>query len=154
MAGSARSHTRWCSVRWRQLWGASGVSFRYCSASTALTATASLGRLQVRHWALVATAAGASATAGTPGVGGVILGGTIIGLSVLLYAIGLGALLRRSGPRLAIGLLFVKLLAFLGLGWLAFAAGRAYRPDPIGFALGLTCFPAAAVWEALRQGRS
>jgi hypothetical protein len=47
-------------------------------------------------------------------------------------------------------MLFVKLAAFLGLGWVLFASGVEHRPDPIGFALGLTCFPAAAVWEAMR----
>ena len=110
----------------------------------------SLSRLQARHWALVALAAGGSSAAGRPGVGGVLLGGGFIGLSVLLYSAGLRALLGRVGPRLAIALLFAKLLAFLGFGWLAFASGREYRPDPIGFAVGITCFPAAAVWEALR----
>jgi len=83
-------------------------------------------------------------------VGGVLLGGGAVGLSVLLYAVALRALLGRVGPRLAIGLLFVKLLAFLGLGWCAFTSGREHRPDPIGFAVGLTCFPVAAVWEAMR----
>jgi hypothetical protein len=87
---------------------------------------------------------------GAPGAGGVLCGGGMIGLSVILYAAGLSVLLRRGRPSLAIGLLFVKLLAFLGLGWLAFASGEGRRPDPIGFALGLTCFPVAAVWEAMR----
>src|SRR5205823_5974471 len=80
---------------------------------------------------------------------GTIAGG-LIGLSVLLYSAGLRALLGRVGPRLAIALLFAKLLAFLGLGLWAFASGREHRPDPIGFAVGLTCFPVAAVWEAMR----
>lgn len=80
-----------------------------------------------------------------------LLGGATIGLSVLLYAIGFRAIgIGRVGPRLAIGLLFVKLVAFLSLGWVVFTWGREQRPDPIGFALGLTCFPAAAVWEAMR----
>jgi hypothetical protein len=35
-----------------------------------------------------------------------------------------------------------------------FTSGVRNRPDPIGFALGLTCFPAAAVWEAMRARRS
>jgi hypothetical protein len=74
----------------------------------------------------------------------------VIGLSVFLYWIGLRSLVGRAGPHLAIALLFVKLLAFLGLGWWAFASGRENRPDPIGFAVGLTCFPVAAVWEAMR----
>ena len=110
----------------------------------------SLSRLQARHWALVALAAGGSGAAGRPGVGGVLLGGGVIALSVLLYSAGFRALAGRVGPRLAIALLFAKLLAFLGLGWLAFASGREHRPDPIGFAVGLTCFPVAAVWEAMR----
>jgi len=38
----------------------------------------------------------------------------------------------------------------VGLGWLAFTSRTVLRPDPIGFALGLTCFPLAAVWEAVR----
>jgi hypothetical protein len=92
----------------------------------------------------------AAGLAGRPGVGGVLLGGAAIGLSVALYAAAARVLLARAGPRLAIGLLSVKLLAFLGLGWLAFASGREHRPDPIGFAVGITCFPAAAVWEAMR----
>jgi hypothetical protein len=69
--------------------------------------------------------------------------------SVVLYATGARLLLRGS-RRLAIGILSVKLLLFLGVGWLAFASGRGYRPDPVGFALGITCFPLAAVWEAMR----
>ena len=114
-----------------------------------MSTRASLSRLQARHWALVALVAVASAASGRFGVGGVLLGGGAIGLSVLLYAVGLRALVGRVGPRLAIGLLFVKLLAFLGLGWWAFTSGREHRPDPIGFAVGLTCFPVAAVWEAM-----
>ncbi len=109
----------------------------------------SLRRLQLRHWALVAAAIGVALLVGRPGAGGVALGGVAIGLSVLLTAAGLRAVLLRSGPRLAIGLLSVKLLLLLGLGWLAFAKGVG-RPDPIGFALGVSCFPISAVWEALR----
>ena len=118
----------------------------------------SLDRLQRRHWALVAGCVGLSALTGSPGVGGVLLGGGIIGVSVLVYAAGLGLLLRRTRVRLAIALLSVKLLLLLGLGWWAFTAGASSRPDPVGLALGLTCFPVAAVWEALggqrRDGRA
>jgi len=116
-----------------------------------MTSSPSLRRLQIRHWALVAGAAGVFLAAGWPGAGGVVVGGAAIGASVLAYAGGVRLLLRGPHPRLAIGLLFVKLLAFLGLGWLAFASGREHRPDPIGFAVGITCFPAAAVWEAMRR---
>ena len=111
--------------------------------------TASLSRIQARHWGLVGATAALAALLGGPGVGGVLLGGGALGLSVFLYALGLRLVLRSGRPRLAIGVLFVKLAAFLGLGWLAFASGRVLRPDPIGFALGLSCFPAAAVWEAM-----
>ena len=109
-----------------------------------------LSRLQRRHWGLVLVAAVVSFAAGTPGVGGVLLGGGAIGLSLFAYVIGFQVLVRRGRPRLAIGMLFVKLLAFLGLGWLAFASGVDHRPDPIGFVVGITCFPAAAVWETMR----
>ena len=78
-----------------------------------------------------------------------MLGGATIGLSVGLYVAALGAVLRRARASLAIGILFVKLAALLGLGWLAFASGR-FHPDPMGFAVGVSCFPAAAVWEAIR----
>jgi hypothetical protein len=116
-----------------------------------VTSSATLSRLQVRHWGLVAAAAAVFLAVGRGGrAGGVLLGGGAIGLSVLLYAAALEVLVRRASPRLAIGLLSVKLLAFLGLGWFAFALGREHRPDPIGFAVGVTCFPAAAVWEAMR----
>jgi hypothetical protein len=115
-----------------------------------MTGSPSLARIQGRHWALVLGAAWLAAVAGNPGAGGVLLGGGVIGLSVLVYAVGLRTVLRRTHPLLAIGLLFAKLAAFLGLGWLAFTAGREHRPDPIGFAVGVTCFPAAAVWEAMR----
>jgi hypothetical protein len=91
---------------------------------------------------------------GRPGLGGVLLGGGVIGVSVHLYAAAVRVLLRRAPRRLAIGLVFAKLLLFLGLGALVVAAGEGRHPDPVGFAVGLTCFPAAAVWEAMRvRGR-
>jgi predicted permease len=98
---------------------------------------------------LVAASGLVSALVGAPGSGGVLLGGAVIGASVFLYAAGLGAVVRRGNARLAIAILSVKLLLFLALGWFAFHAGR-HRPDPIGFALGVSCLPVAAVWEALR----
>jgi len=115
-----------------------------------VTRAASLRGLQARHWVLVGLATAAAAVAGWPGAGGVMAGGATIGVSMLIYAVGLRALLRRSSPSLAIGLLFAKLAAFLGLGWLLFTGGHEQRPDPIGFAVGLTCLPVAAVWEAMR----
>jgi hypothetical protein len=106
-------------------------------------------RLQARHWCLVATAALVAAIAGRPGIGGTLLGGVMMGLSVALYGALVGLVVVGGRRRLAIGLLFAKLAAFLGLGWLAFASGSE-RPDPIGFALGVTCFPIAVVWHAVR----
>ena len=95
-----------------------------------------------------------ASVAGVPSAPSVLLGGGAIGLVVLVYIGAVRLLLRHRRPSLAIALLFVKLAAFLGLGWLAFAPGGLSRPDPIGFALGLSCFPAAAVWEAMRvRGR-
>ena len=107
----------------------------------------SLRRLQARHWILVALAVAAGSLVGRPG--GVMLGGGAIGLSVAAYVLAFGPLLRRQRSRLAIGILFVKLAALLGLGWLAFTSRR-FHPDPVGFAVGVSCFPAAAVWEAMR----
>jgi hypothetical protein len=114
------------------------------------TASASLERLQARHWGLVALLVVVAAATGRPGLGGVLLGGGAMGLVVAAYAAAARAVLRRGSRRLAIALLFAKLAAFSGLGWLALTSGRGVRPDPIGFALGLSCFPLAAVWEAMR----
>ena len=78
-----------------------------------------------------------------------LAGGAMMGLSLALYAALFQLVVREGHRRLAIGLLFAKLAAFLGLGWLAFASGSV-RPDPLGFAFGVTCCPAAVVWEAVR----
>ncbi len=112
----------------------------------------SVSRIQARHWGLVAVTCLAVLASGRTGAGGVLVGGGAIGLSTYLYAAGFRLLLRGGSPRLAIGILFVKLAAFLGLGWLVFSAGD-YRPDPTGFALGVSCLPAAAVWEAVVTGK-
>ena len=112
--------------------------------------SASLSRLQARHWVLVALLAVVAVATGTPRLGGVLLGGGAIGLSVAIYAAAARLLVGGEHRRLAIGLLFAKLLAFLGLGSVILASGEGRHPDPLGFALGLTCFPAAAVWEAMR----
>jgi hypothetical protein len=109
----------------------------------------SVRRVQVRHWGLLAVATIGALVAGRPGPGGVLLGGGVMGLSVILYVVGFRLLIGRGGKLLAIGLLFVKLAALIGLGWLAFTAGTTHRPDPLGFALGVSCFPLAAVWEAM-----
>src|SRR5262245_10650587 len=110
-----------------------------------------VGRLQVRHGILVVVAGAVAAVIGRPGAWGTLLGGAMMALSVALYTAIVRLVVAGGRPRLAIGLLFAKLAAFLGLGWLAFASGSG-RPDLIGFALGVTCFPAAVVWEAV-QGK-
>jgi hypothetical protein len=110
----------------------------------------SVERIQVRHWLLVGVAAAAAALWGRTHAWGVVVGGAAIGVSTLLYAAIFVALLRRGSERLAFWMLSVKFLAFLGLGWLVFAASEAYRPDPVGFTVGVSCMPVAAVWEAIR----
>ena len=110
----------------------------------------SLNRLQARHWGLVGAVAILAALIGNPGVGGVLIGGAVIGMSVLLYTAAFGMLTNPKRRRLAIGVLFVKLAALLGLGWVVLGSGMQITPDPLGFAVGLTCLPAAAVWEAMR----
>jgi hypothetical protein len=113
----------------------------------------SAARVQVRHWALVGSLAALAAVWARPHLWGIVVGGATIGLSLFLYAAGFTVVLRRASPRLAIGILFVKLVAFLGLGWLVFSASEELRPDPLGFAVGLSCMPVAAVWEAVRARR-
>src|SRR5262245_32927232 len=108
-----------------------------------------VARLQARHGILVAAAVVTAALIGRPGVWGTILGGAMMAVSVALYAALVRLVVAGGRRRLAIGLLFAKLAAFLGLGWLAFASGSV-RPDPVGFAFGITCCPAAIVWEAVR----
>jgi len=114
----------------------------------------SIDRIQVRHWVLVGLTTVLAAIWERSMLWGVLIGGAAIGLSTLLYAsVFLAALRRRSG-RLAFGILFVKFLAFLGLGWLVFAASETWRPDPLGFVVGVSCMPVAAVWEAMRAGKN
>ena len=115
-----------------------------------MTSSASLSRLQARHWCLVAAATVLAALVGFPGAGGVLLGGVVIGVTVRVYAAAFSTLTNPKRWRLAIGVLFVKLAALLGLGWVILGSTIEITPDPLGFAAGLTCFPAAAVWEAMR----
>lgn len=132
-------------------WGDSSDWSRCSDSSSDGIVAPSLERIQARHWALAGVAVvGAAAVGGRTVVGGVVAGAALISLSTVVYAAATRVLLREAGARLAIGLLFVKLAAFLGLGWLLLTSGSEHRPDPIGFVVGLTCFPAAAVWEAMR----
>ena len=107
-----------------------------------------LRAVQTRHWCLVAAVAVvALVTAGVAGATSVVAGGAVIGLSSLLTTAGLGAMLRR-GVRLAIAFLFAKLLLLLGLVWVMLQWGLR-GIDPGAFALGVTCFPVAAVWQVI-----
>ena len=111
--------------------------------------TSDVWRFQARHWGLVLVATAASAALGHPPPSAVLLGGAVIGLATMMYATAFRAALQRGRLRLALGLLFVKVAALLGLGWVVLTS-RTWRPDPIGFTLGVSCLPVAAVWEAVR----
>ena len=89
--------------------------------------------------------------AGWTRAGGVLLGVGITSLSLWLYAQIFEAAVRTGRRRLAIALTFVKLAAFLALGWGAMRWGARFV-DPMGFAIGVTCLPIATLWEALRAG--
>jgi len=85
--------------------------------------------------------------AGWPGPGGVATGASVILISLWLYRRLFLAAIVQGRRRLAIGLSFVKLACLLILGWWAFS-GPTWAPDPVGFAVGVSCLPAAALWEA------
>lgn len=101
------------------------------------------------HLATVMVVAAAAAATGAVGPGGVLLGGGTLGLAVFAYGAALGLVMQRGSRRLAMTLLFAKFCGFLGLGWWAFSATQ-QGPDPLGFAVGVTCFPFATVVGALR----
>lgn len=94
-----------------------------------------------------------SAIAGVPHWGGVLLGSGMVSASLWLHGRLFDAVFRKGRRRLALGLTFVKLAAFLALGWWAMSRG-AGAIDPLGFAVGVTCLPLAALWEALTTKRN
>jgi hypothetical protein len=106
-------------------------------------------RFQARHWGLLVFAVAVAIAAGRPPPTSVLLGGAVIGLATMVYATAFRAALQRGRLRLALVLLFVKVAALFWLGWLVLTS-RTWRPDPTGFALGVSCLPVAAVWEAVR----
>ena len=110
--------------------------------------TGAIRAIMLRHGLLVALTAMVGGASGRWGPGGVAVGGAAMGLAVAAYGAALGVVLRRSSGALAMILLFAKFLAFLGLGWLVLG-GSMRGPDPLGFAVGVTCFPIATVWGAL-----
>lgn len=108
-----------------------------------------IDRLQRDHWGCVVLAALVSLLAGRDVALSVVLGGAAISGAALLYTWIFQLALRKQSTRLAILLLFVKLAGFLGLGWWILVNGRGHL-QPIGFAIGVTAFPVAAVRAALR----
>ena len=108
-----------------------------------------LSRIHGRHAVLVALSALALAPFRVETSLGVVVGGAVIGASVLLNTLTFHFGVRRPNARVAIGILSVKLLASLLLvWWLVTYVG--WRPDPTGFAIGVTCWLVAALWDALR----
>jgi len=84
-----------------------------------------------------------------PAAIGALAGGSVMSVSMLLSNLVLDATLRRRRHRLAIGLTFAKLLLLLGFVWGVLGWGLT-GIDPGGLAVGITCLPLAATWEALR----
>jgi hypothetical protein len=90
---------------------------------------------------------------GMGGPWGVMVGSGLVITSLWLYARLFEAVFRTGKRRLALGLTFVKLATFLALGWWAMSRGAGII-DPLGFAVGITCLPLAALWEALQTKRN
>ena len=108
----------------------------------------SVSGVQLKIVAFGAAATAVSLLAGEPGVWGVLFGVALVMTSLWTYALLFDAAIRKGNRRLALGLPFVKLAAFLALGWWVITRG-AGAIDPLGVAVGVTCLPLAAVWEAL-----
>jgi hypothetical protein len=109
-------------------------------------------RFQARHWLLVVVATAAAAVVGTPSAPAVAVGGATIGAFTLAYATIFVAVLRRGRLGLALLVLFVKVTALVTLGWVVLSY-PSWRPDPLGFTIGVSCLPVAAAWEAVRAGK-
>jgi hypothetical protein len=108
-----------------------------------------LSRIHARHAILVLLAAVGLAVIRVEAGLGVIVGGAVIGASVLLNTLTFHFAVKRPNARVAIGILSVKLLASLLLVWWVMTY-VGWRPDPAGFAIGVTCWLVAALWDALR----
>jgi hypothetical protein len=113
----------------------------------------SVGGIQRKILGLGLVGIGAAILIGRPGPWGVFLGASVVVASLWIYALLFDAVFRTGRRRLALGLTFVKLAAFLALGWWAMSRGVGTF-DPLGFAVGVTCLPLAALWEAMQaKGR-
>ena len=108
-----------------------------------------LSRIQLRHAALVIASAAILSTVRRRSAAGALVGGAVIGGSVLLNTLTFHFAVNRPNPRVAIGISSVKLLASLLMVWWVMTY-VGWRPDPVGFAIGVTCYPVAALWDALR----
>ena len=114
--------------------------------------TASVERVR-RRIALLTLAFGVACWLGNgPVASGVFAGGAIVLGSVWLLERLFNAAIVTGRRRLAMAMTFVKLAAFLGLGWIAFTV-PSWVPDPLGIAVGVSTLPVAAVWEALEVRR-
>ncbi len=109
-------------------------------------------RIRRRIALLTALAAAVCWLLAGPAATGVLAGGAVVFGSVWLLALLFEAAIVTGRRRLAMALTFVKLAAFLGLGWIAFTLPT-WAPDPLGFAVGVSTLPVAAVWEALQARR-
>ena len=105
-------------------------------------------RLHRRLGLLVVAFAVVAWLVGRPGPGGVLVGGGFVALSVWSYRWLFTAVIATGHRRLALAITFVKVAALAGLGWWMLA-NDAVDLDPLGFALGVTSLPVAAVWEAI-----
>lgn len=114
--------------------------------------TARVDRILTRIGVLTAVLAVVWWLASLPGPVGVLAGGAAVFGSVWLLARLFEAAILTGRRRLAMGLTFVKLAAFLGLAWIALTVPT-WAPDPLGFAVGVSALPIAAVWEALEARR-
>lgn len=108
-----------------------------------------LDRIQARHAVLVLGSAVVLAPFRPATALGALVGGAVIGASVLLNTLTFHFAVRRPNARVAIGISSVKLLASLLMVWCVMTY-VGWRPDPAGFAIGVTCYPLAALWDALR----
>jgi len=89
---------------------------------------------------------------GRQGATGILAGGAVVLGSLRLLAKLFDAAIVTGRRRLAMALTFVKIAALLGLGWIALS-NPSWVPDPLGFAIGVSTLPVAAVWEALKVRR-
>lgn len=109
-----------------------------------------LRSVQARHALLVALCAVALSAVRPVAAVGTLVGGAVIGGSVLLNTLTFHFAVRRPNARVAIGISSVKLLASLLMVWCVMTY-VGWRPHPLGFAIGVTCFPVAALWDALAR---